>query len=77
MADAGASLVSTAGFDGEDAISALHDDILLYIIALLPFTDAARTAVLASRWRHLWRSTPLVLDDAHIPEPARHVAEPG
>ena len=74
MADGAASPLSTAGDDGEGGISALHDDILLHIIARLPFTDAARTSVLASRWRHLWRSTPLVLDDAHLPDPARAAA---
>ncbi|XP_048543959.1 FBD-associated F-box protein At5g60610-like [Triticum urartu] len=71
MGDGAAALLSAAGYDGEDRISALHEDLLRQIISRLPVTDAARTAVLASRWRHLWRSTPLVLDDAHLPEPAR------
>ena len=71
MSDGAASPLSTAG---EDGINALHEDLLLHIITRLPFTDAARTAVLASRWRHLWCSTPLVLDDAHLLEPARAAA---
>ncbi|KAF7102883.1 hypothetical protein CFC21_103942 [Triticum aestivum] len=71
MGDGAATLLSTAGYDGEDRISALHDDLLRHIISRLPVTDAARTASLGPRWRHLWRSTPLVLDDAHLPEPSR------
>ncbi|KAM0911153.1 hypothetical protein ACQ4PT_013657 [Festuca glaucescens] len=67
MADGAASLPSAAGHGGKDRINGLHDDLLHQIIAHLPFTDAART----SRWRHLWRSTPLVIDDAHLPVPAR------
>ncbi|KAF7110075.1 hypothetical protein CFC21_110230 [Triticum aestivum] len=71
MSDGAATLLSTAGYDGEGRISDLHDDLLRQIVSRLPVTDAACTAVLASRWRHLWRSTPLVLDDAHLPKPTR------
>jgi hypothetical protein len=68
-ADGVASISSTTrGYDGEGRIDALHDDLLRHIIAWLPVTDGARTAALASRWRHLWRSTLPVLDDARLPQ---------
>ncbi|CAL4940178.1 unnamed protein product [Urochloa decumbens] len=49
--------MAAAATDYYDRISDITDDLLVHIISFLPFGDAARTAVLARRWRPLWLLT--------------------
>ncbi|CAL4948923.1 unnamed protein product [Urochloa decumbens] len=63
------AVAATPAADGVDRISALPDGLLLDVVSRLPVRDAARTAVLASRWRGLWRAAPLVLRDFDLLTP--------
>ncbi|KAL6841201.1 hypothetical protein ACP4OV_028974 [Aristida adscensionis] len=54
---------------GEDLISELPFEILSAIISRLATAEAARTAVLSTRWREAWRGTPIRLDDLELPAP--------
>jgi hypothetical protein len=41
-----------------DRLSALPDSLLHAIMSFLKARQAVQTCVLATRWRHLWRSVP-------------------
>jgi hypothetical protein len=53
---------------GEDRVSTLSNDRLRNVVSQSHLTlwDAARTTALSSRWRGIWCSTPLVLQDRHL-----------
>ncbi|KAF8667347.1 hypothetical protein HU200_053022 [Digitaria exilis] len=55
------------GPGGEDRISNLPFELLSAIISRLATAEAARTAVLSTRWLDAWRGTPLRLDDLELP----------
>jgi hypothetical protein len=43
-----------------DRLGALQDDLVLHVLSFLPSREVVRSAVISRRWRHLWRSTPVV-----------------
>jgi hypothetical protein len=61
-----AAAASGAPEDGVDRISGLPDEILRNVVSRLAAQDAVRTGALASRWRGIWRTVPLVFTDAGL-----------
>ncbi|CAI0458695.1 unnamed protein product [Linum tenue] len=52
-----------AGQYGADRITNLPADVIQRILVFLPIKDAAKTSILTSKWRHLWRSIPQLVFD--------------
>ncbi|XP_051202064.1 F-box/FBD/LRR-repeat protein At5g22700-like [Lolium perenne] len=53
-------LPPSAGISRGDRLGALQDDLVLHVLPFLPSREVVRSAVISRRWRHLWRSTPVV-----------------
>ncbi|XBJ17088.1 hypothetical protein VPH35_008579 [Triticum aestivum] len=51
----------------EDRIGALPDDLLRRVLSFLTSRESVCTCVLARRWRHLWKSVPVVRVMAPVP----------
>ncbi|KAJ4793498.1 F-box/RNI-like/FBD-like domains-containing protein [Rhynchospora pubera] len=50
----------------DDPINSLSDCLIESILSLLPLKDAARASLVSTRWRTLWTSAPLCIDDSSL-----------
>lgn len=51
------------GVEGEDRLSEMPGNIIDHILDLMPIKDAAKTSILARKWRYIWCMHPnIVLD---------------
>ncbi|XP_057952964.1 F-box/LRR-repeat protein At4g14103-like, partial [Malania oleifera] len=58
---------AAAGEAADDGISRLPDSVLSHILSFVPTTDAVRTSVLSTRWKHLLASASnLHFDDSRV-----------
>lgn len=60
---------------GKDRLSALPEQVIQLVLSFLSSRQAARTCVLATRWRTLWKSVPSLRFDARD-EPCKCSHEP-
>ncbi|XP_071734678.1 F-box/FBD/LRR-repeat protein At1g13570-like [Rutidosis leptorrhynchoides] len=49
-----------------DIISSLPQNIIEYILTLMPIRDALRTSILSKRWRHCWMTMPILVFDYNL-----------
>ncbi|KAI4308036.1 hypothetical protein L6164_031155 [Bauhinia variegata] len=53
-----------------DLFMSLDESLLIFILSLIPFKEAARTSILSKRWRNLWKSTTNIeFNELHFVKP--------